>query len=178
MAAAHRRYAEALYQAASEREELDAVRGDLADVVASIHEVPELGAVLRNPQLDSRAKVEVVSDLTASANDLVRNTLLLLVEKGRIGEVEEVAREFEALVAKAERRLGLELTTAVELSDEEADRLVSSISGTLGRPIDAQRHVDPGLIGGVVLQVGSLRLDASVRGRLDKLRRELAGTRS
>jgi F-type H+-transporting ATPase subunit delta len=178
LAAAHRRYAEALYEAAVERGELAAVRSDLADVVASIHEVPELGAVLRNPQLDSRAKVAVVTDLTASANDLVRNTLLLLVEKGRIGEVEEVAKEFEALVARAERRLGLELTTAVELSDDEAERLVKSISGTLGRPIDAQRSVDPDLIGGVVLQVGSLRLDASVRGRLDKLRRELAGTRS
>src|SRR5207237_1009836 len=81
----------------------------------------------------------VVTDLTASGNELVRNTLLLLVEKGRIGEVEDVAKEFEALVAKAERRLGLALTTAVELSDEEADRLVTSISGTLGRPIDAQR---------------------------------------
>jgi F-type H+-transporting ATPase subunit delta len=178
MAASHRRYAQALYEAALERGELAAVRGGLADVVASIDEVPELGAVLRNPQLDSRAKVGVVTDLTASANELVRNTLLLLVEKGRIAEVEQVAEEFEALVAKAERRLGLELTTAVELSDEDADRLVQSISGTLGRPIDARRTVDPRLIGGVVLQVGSLRLDASVRGRLDKLRRELAGTRS
>jgi F-type H+-transporting ATPase subunit delta len=178
MAASHRRYAEALYRAATDKGDLAAVRGGLEDVVASIREVPELGAVLRNPQLDSRAKVGVVEDLTASANELVRNTLLLLVEKGRIGEVEDVAKEFEALVAKAERRLELELTTAVELSDEEADSLVQRISGTLGRPIDARRSVDPGLIGGLVLQVGSLRLDASVRGRLDKLRRELAGTRS
>jgi F-type H+-transporting ATPase subunit delta len=178
VAASHRRYAEALYQAALDKGELAAVRGGLADVVASVQEVPELGAVLRNPQLDSRAKVAVVTDLTASANELVRNTLLLLVEKGRIGEVEDVAKEFEALVARAERRLDLELTTAVELSDDEANSLVQRISGTLGRPIDARRSVDPGLIGGVVLQVGSLRLDASVRGRLDKLRRELAGTRS
>jgi len=178
VAASHRRYAAALYEAALDKGELEGVRGGLQDVVTSIQEVPELGAVLRNPQLDSRAKVGVVTDLTASANELVRNTLLLLVEKGRIGEVEDVVKEFEALVAKAERRLGLELTTAVELSDDEADRLVKSISGTLGRPIDAQRSVDPSLIGGVVLQVGSLRLDASVRGRLDKLRRELAGTRS
>ena len=108
MAASHRRYAEALYRAALDKGELAAVRGGLEDVVASIREVPELGAVLRNPQLDSRAKVAVVTDLTASANELVRNTLLVLVEKGRIGEVEDVAKEFEALVAKAERRLGLE----------------------------------------------------------------------
>jgi F-type H+-transporting ATPase subunit delta len=178
VAAAHRRYAQALYEAASERGSLAAVRGDLADLVASIQEVPELGAVLRNPQIDSQAKEGVVTDLTASADELVRNTLLVLVEKGRIGEVEEVAEEFETLVAKAERRLELELTTAVELSDEDADRLVRSIEGTLGRPVDAHRSVDPALVGGVVLQVGSVRLDASVRGRLEKLRRELAGARS
>ena len=138
MAASHRRYAEALYRAALDKGELAAVRGGLEDVVASIREVPELGAVLRNPQLDSRAKVAVVTDLTASANELVRNTLLVLVEKGRIGEVEDVAKEFEALVAKAERRLELELTTAVELSDDEADRLVQRISGTR-RPADRAR---------------------------------------
>jgi F-type H+-transporting ATPase subunit delta len=119
--------------------------------------------------------VAVVTDLTASADPLVRNTLLLLVEKGRIGEVEDVAKEFEELVAKAERRIGLELTTAVPLSDEEAATLVGSIERSLGRPVDAQRHVDPALVGGVVLQVGSLRMDASVRGRLERLRRELAG---
>jgi F-type H+-transporting ATPase subunit delta len=170
----HRVYAEAVYEAALERGELAAVRGGLADVVASIGEVPELRAVLRNPQLDSRAKEAVVTDLTASANELVRNTLLLLVEKGRAGEIEDVAKEFEALVARAERRLDLELTTAVPLSDEEASGLVASIQQAVGRPVEARRSVDPALVGGVVLQVGSLRLDASVRGRLDKLRRELA----
>jgi F-type H+-transporting ATPase subunit delta len=177
VAAEHRIYAKALYEAALERGALAAVRGDLADVVASVQEVPELGAVLRNPQLDSRAKVAVVRDLTASANELVRNTLLLLVEKGRIGEVEAIAQAFEVLVAGAERRLALELTTAVELSEEDATRLVGSIQQAVGRPVDAHRSVDPELIGGVVLQVGSLRLDASVRGRIDKLRRELAAAR-
>jgi F-type H+-transporting ATPase subunit delta len=174
VAVAHRRYAEALYQAAAAQGRLAAVREGLGDVVASLEEVPELAAVLRNPQLDSRAKVAVVEDVAAGADPLVRNTLLLLVEKGRAGEIQEVAREFEALVAKAERRLGLELTTAIPLSDDDAAALVGSIEQALGRPVDAQRSVDPALVGGVVLQVGSLRLDASVRGRLEKLRRELS----
>jgi F-type H+-transporting ATPase subunit delta len=177
VSAAHRMYAKALYQASSERGEVPAVRGDLADLVASLGEVPELRAVLANPQLDSRAKEAVVRDLTASANELLRNTLLLLVEKGRIGELEDVAKEFELLVARAERRLELELTTAVPLSDEEADGIVSRIEQAVGRPVQARRTVDSSLVGGVVLQVGSLRLDASLRGRLDGLRRELAAAR-
>jgi F-type H+-transporting ATPase subunit delta len=174
VAAAHRRYAQALYEAALDNGRLAQVREGLLDIVAAHEEVPELAAVLRNPQLDSRAKIAVVEDVAAGSDRLVRNALLLLVEKGRAGEIEEVVREFEALVRNAERRLEVELTTAVPLSEEDAARLVGDIERAVGRPVDAQRRVDPSVVGGVVLQVGSLRLDASVRGRIDRLRRELA----
>jgi F-type H+-transporting ATPase subunit delta len=86
-------------------------------------------------------------------------------------------REFERLVARQERRIAVELTTAYELSDEEANELISQIEQASGRKVDATRHVDPKLIGGLVLQAGSLRLDASVRGRLNRLRRELVPSR-
>jgi F-type H+-transporting ATPase subunit delta len=104
----------------------------------------------------------------------VRNFLLLLTLRGRAGELEEVQREFERLVAAEAGELTLELTTAVELSDEEADKIVKQIEEASDRPVEATRKVDPELLGGVVLQVGSLRLDASLRGRLERLRRELA----
>jgi F-type H+-transporting ATPase subunit delta len=142
-----------------------------------VHDVPELRAVLRNPQIDARAKGEVLRDLAGDADELVRNFLLLAAEKGRSGEIEEIARELDRLVAREERRLTVELTTAYELSDEEADELIGQIEAASGRKVDATRHVDPSVIGGLVLQAGSLRLDATVRGRLNRLRRELVPSR-
>jgi len=149
------------------------VHEQLGDFAAAVHDVPELRSVLRNPQVDARAKAEVLTDLLGDADELVRNFLLLTAEKGRIGDIEEMAREFERLVAREERRLDVELTTAYELSDEEAQDLIRQIEQASGRKVEAKRRVDPSLIGGLVLQAGSLRLDASVRGRLNRLRREL-----
>ncbi len=149
----------------------------LGDFAAAVHDVPELRAVLRNPQIDARTKADVLQDLLGDADELVRNFLLLTAEKGRIGEIEEIAREFERLVARQERRIAVELTTAYELSDDEANSLIRQIEEASGRKVDATRHVDPALIGGLVLQAGSLRLDASVRGRLNRLRRELVPSR-
>jgi F-type H+-transporting ATPase subunit delta len=135
--------------------------------------VPELGALLANPQLDPRAKVAALEDILGGADELVRNFLLLLVEKGRAGELREIVRELDTLVAREQRRLAVELTTAYELSDEEARALVGQIEQASGRTVEATRKVDPELIGGFVLQAGSFRVDASVRGRLERLRREL-----
>jgi F-type H+-transporting ATPase subunit delta len=88
-----------------------------------------------------------------------------------------MAREFERLVAAEEGRLEVELTTAVELSDEEAEQLVTQIEKASGRTVVATRKVDPGLIGGLILQAGSRRVDASVRGRFQRLRHELVTRR-
>ena len=97
----------------------------------------------------------------------------MAAEKGRAGEIEEMAKEFEQLVAAEEKRLTVELTTARELSDSEADAILQEIEKAAGRKVDATRKVDSALVGGIVLQVGSLRVDASVRGRLERLRHEL-----
>jgi F-type H+-transporting ATPase subunit delta len=175
MAVAHQMYARALYEAANERNRLAPVREELGEFIAAQAQVPELRALLRNPQLDQRAKAAALEQLLGGAEELVRNFLLLLVDKGRAGEIEEIAREFERLAAKQEGILDVELTTAVELSDDEAGQVIEQIEQASGRKVEAMRSVDPDLIGGIVLQAGSLRLDASVRGRLDRLRHELKG---
>jgi F-type H+-transporting ATPase subunit delta len=151
------------------------VREQLEQVVTAAAEVPELRELLRNPQLDPRARAAALEEALAGGDQLLRNFLLVLVDKGRIGELEVIAEEFERLVAEQEGVLSAELTTAVELSDDDERRLLQQIETASGRKVEATRHVDPGLIGGIVLQVGSHRLDASVRGRLDRLRRALVG---
>src|SRR5919108_6203672 len=173
----HRTYAQALFDAAKEQGRLGDVQQDIADFAAAVHDVPELRTVLRNPQLDPRAKSELLEQLAGDADELVRNFLRLTAEKGRIGEIEEIAREFDRLMAIEERRLNVELTTAYELSDDEARSVLNEIEKASGRKIEATRKVDPGLIGGFVLRAGSMRVDASVRGRLNRLREELVTSR-
>ena len=110
------------------------------------------------------------------ADELVRNFTMLAVEKGRAAEIAEIAEEFEALVGVEAHILDVALTTAAELSDADFRRIVADIEKKSGRKVQATRSVDPNLIGGIVLQAGSMRLDASVRGRLDRLRQELVNT--
>jgi F-type H+-transporting ATPase subunit delta len=174
LSVADRVYARALFDAALEENRLEPVREQLAQVVAAEAEVPELRQLLRNPQLDPRARAAALKELLADGEELLRNFLLVLVDKGRTGQLEEIAREFERLVARHEGIIHAELTTAIELSDEEARNLLARIEESTGRKVEATRKVDPGLIGGIVLQIGSHRLDASVRGRIERLRRELA----
>ena len=173
MAVAHRVYAEAVLSAARDQGRVDAVREELGEFVDAVESSDELRSLLRNPQIEPLVKRDALAAALAEADPLVRNTLLLLAEKGRLAEVAEIRAELERLIAEAERVLELELTTAVELSDEEAAKVVGQIEQAAGRKVEATRSVDPDLIGGIVIQAGSQRLDASVRGRLDQLRQEL-----
>jgi len=178
MAVAHRTYARSLFEAAREQNRLESVHEELTDFAATVEQVPQLQAVLESPGLDSRAKKALLEELLGDSDELVRNFLLLLAEKGRSGELAEIVREFEALVANAQGVLDVELTTAIELSERDFDELVKRIGKASKREVRASRAVDPALVGGLVLEVGSRRLDASVRGRLERLRRQLTTTRS
>ena len=174
MAVAQRMYARALFEAAQEAGRVDAVSADLATLARAMHDVPELRAFLRNPQIDPAGKAAVLEQVTVDADELVRNFVRLAAEKGRAGELQEFSEELDALVAQAQNRLSVELTTSYELSDAEAKSIVQTIEKASGRKVEATRTVDPSLIGGIVMQIGSHRADGSVRGRLERLRHELA----
>jgi F-type H+-transporting ATPase subunit delta len=116
--------------------------------------------------------------VAAGSNEVVVNFLRLIAEKGRAAEIAEIVAELDTLVAAENRVLDVELTTAHELSDTEFDRILKQIETASGRTVQAERKVDPDLIGGIVLQAGSMRLDASVRGRLQRLRNDLTHARS
>jgi F-type H+-transporting ATPase subunit delta len=175
MAVAQRIYANALFEAAKEHGKLELVRDELHDFAEAAEQVPQLRAVIDDPELDSRVKREALASVLAEADELVRNFVLLVVEKGRAHELDGMLLEFDALVAAEEGILDVELTTAVELTDDEATRILGQIEEVSGRRLRASRKVEPNLIGGFVLQAGSYRADASVRGRLERLRRELKG---
>ena len=134
--------------------------------------------MLANQETDSRVKDGVVEKVLAGSDELVRNFVRLLVEKGHATEVRDIAREFDALIAAEDQVLDVDLTTAESLSEDEFGRILGLIEKASGRKVKATRSVDQELIGGIVLQAGSMRLDASVRGRLERLRQQLATTRS
>ena len=173
MAVVARTYAKALFDAAKEQGRLDEVNGELQTFVATMREVPELQALLRNPQLEPPAKAEALAAILEGSDELLVNFLRVVAEKGRAPMIEEIAREHEALVAAEEQILKVELTTAFELSDEEAGSIVQQIEQASGRRVEAARSVDPDLVGGLLLKAGSLEVDSTVRGRLDRLRHEL-----
>jgi F-type H+-transporting ATPase subunit delta len=162
-----------LFSAAKEEGSLAQVNEAITDFAAAIEQTPELRAVLRNPQLETSAKAQILEDLAGDEDTLFKNFLLVVNDKGRIGELEQIANEFERLMAREERRLSVELTTARELTDNEARAIIDQIEKAAGRKIEATRKVDPELVGGIVLSAGSYRADASVRGRLERLRQTL-----
>jgi F-type H+-transporting ATPase subunit delta len=173
MAVAHRIYAKALFDAAKEKGRLEQVRTEFGDFAEAVAASPDLRNLLRNPQIDARAKQAGLDALFGDGDPTFLNFLRLTAVKGRLGEIDEIHREFERLVAEEERVLEVELTTAYELSDAEAGEIIDQIARASGRRVEATRSVDPSLIGGIVLQAGSFRVDASVRGRLTNLRQEL-----
>ncbi len=173
MAVAHRIYAEALLEAAKDKDATARVREEFDALIAAVEASVELVELLRNPQIEPASKRDTLATVLAGANEVFRNFVRLVAEKDRIGELREIHAEWERLLAAEERVIEVEVTTAVELSDDEATTLVRKIEEAAGRRVDATRHVDPDLIGGLVLQAGSVRVDGSVRGRLESLRQEL-----
>ena len=154
------------------------MHGELQQIRDAIDGAADLRGMLENPEVDTAVKSKVLAQVADGSDELVVNFVRLVAEKGRAAEVGEIVDELDALVASEEQILDVELTTAHELTDEEFGRILGRIEAQSGRKVQATRQVDPNLIGGIVLQAGSMRLDASVRGRLERLRHELATARS
>ena len=173
MSVADRVYARALYDAALERGDVKDVQGQIAMVAEAMAELPQLRSVIGKPQVDAESKAAVLEAAAGEPDELVSNFLSLIAEKGRAGSIEGIRAELDRMVAQAEGQLNVTLTTAYELSDQEAKDIVGRIEQASGRKVEAVQKVNPDLIGGIVLQAGSLRADASVRGRLDRMRLEL-----
>ena len=177
MAVAERIYANALFESAKEQDKLEAVRGELAEFVAAMEQVPELRALLENPEIDTKERVDALRSILAGADETVRNFLLLVSEKGR---AHELPRD-RARARRTRRSRGGDPGRRAHDRRRAVGRRrrAGSWSGSRGaseRKLRATRSVDPSLIGGFVLQAGSHRVDASVRARLQNLRRQLTGT--
>lgn len=162
-------YAEALYEAAADAGSVDAVSADLSAFAGAAEESDELRSVLVNPQIDTGAKKAAVGALAEGADPLVVNFLQVLIDRGRIHDLGEVARAFQERVARAQDRLEVEAVTAIPLPDDLRARIVTRLEEKTGNSITLSESVDPDIVGGLVLRVGGVVVDGSLRSRLDGL---------
>ncbi len=167
-------YAEALFEAAREREELEGVLDDLREFVETLHESEELRLFFYGGQIPEREKRRAIDALTEDMALSARNFLKVLSDNGREEILEEVLLRYEELVKEHLDRVEVEVTTAMELSDEELGRIKERLGRILeGREVILQTRVDPDLLGGAVFRFGGRMMDSSVRGQLQSLREEM-----
>jgi F-type H+-transporting ATPase subunit delta len=167
-------YAEALFEAAREREELEEVLEDLREFVEAMHESEELRLFFYGGQIPEREKRRAIDALTEDMSLSTRNFLKVLSDNGREEILEEALVRYEELVKEHLGRIEVEVTTAIELSDEQVDRISERLGKILeGREVILHTSVNPDLLGGAVFRFGGRMLDSSVRGQLMSLREEM-----
>ena len=167
-------YAEALFEAALERDELEAVLDELREFSSALEESEELRLFFYGGQIPEREKRRAIDALTEGMALSTRNFLKILSDNGREEILDEVLLRYEELVKEHLGRVEVEVTTAVELMDDEVDRIKERLGRSLeGREVILQTSVDPNILGGAVFRFGGRMVDSSVRGRLASLREEM-----
>jgi F-type H+-transporting ATPase subunit delta len=167
-------YARSLFEVALEHDVLDEIHEQLAEVADTLAENRELQVFFFSPYFSTHEKKEGVRRVVTGANEQLLNFLELLAEKHRMPVIFRIRRAFDARWEEENRILPVEVTSAVELDDETVAEIGHRIEQSTGRRVDMETRVDPDVIGGLVLQVGNKVVDASIRARLERLRKEVA----
>jgi ATP synthase F1 delta subunit len=167
-------YGSSLFDVAAKEGKLQLVREQLAQFAAAVHANRGLQVFLFSPYFSTQEKKAGLARALQGGDEVLVRFLELLVEKHRMPVLFRIRQEYESLCEQAERRLGVEITSAVELDPATAKDVAEQIGRHTGQRIDLRSRVDPDIIGGVILRVGNSILDASIRTRLEGLRRQVA----
>jgi ATP synthase F1 delta subunit len=167
-------YAEALFDVAKEKGNLDRIHDELAEFAEALEGSREMQMFFFSPYFSSAEKREGIERTISDADPEFVNFLELLVEKHRMPLIFRIRRQFEQRWKEDHRKLDVTVTSAVELDSEVVKRVGKEIEKQTGRSVDLQSAVDEDILGGIVLQVGNMVLDASIRSRLEKLRKTVA----
>ena len=169
-----RAYADALFEAGKDSDKLDVLQEQLAQFADALDESRDMQVFFFSPYFSSAEKTEGVSKVVSGAEPEFVNFLELLVEKHRMPAIFRIRRRYDALVAEENKELAVTVTSAVELDEGTVDHIGDAIAKQTGRKIDLASNVDEKILGGLVLRVGNMVLDASVRNQLEKLRKNVA----
>lgn len=167
-------YAEALFDAAKEAGRLDDVHEQLGEFADALNDNREMQLFLFSPYFSSAEKNDGLEKALDGADEQLLNFLRLLNEKHRMPAIFRIRNRFDALWAKENKRLEVTVTSAVELDPEIVNKIGEEVEKQTGQSVELQSAVDEEILGGIVLQVGNQVLDASVRNRLEKLRKSVA----
>jgi F-type H+-transporting ATPase subunit delta len=171
------RYASALFDLASEGGIVTAVEGDLDNLDQALRESPDFASLIRNPEVSREAAggaVGAVAEVLGVA-PLTRNFLGVLAANRRLGVLPQVISAFHAIAAAARGEVTAEVASAHPLTDEQFEALRQKLAAREGRNIKLRSRVDPELLGGLVVTVGSKRIDGSIRTRLNTLALAMKG---
>ncbi|MET0304898.1 MAG: ATP synthase F1 subunit delta [Solirubrobacterales bacterium] len=171
---AARVYAEALFDVAKEKGKLDAIGADLAQFADAVEGDRDLQVFFFSPHFSSAEKIEGLRRAIGGADRELVNFLELLIEKGRMAEIFRIRRELEQMWKRENKRIDVTVTSAVELDPAVVAKIGEEIERQTDQKVELASRVDDEILGGIVLQVGNMFLDASIRSRLEKLRKSVA----
>lgn len=169
-----KRYAQAVFQIALEKGELDRWQSDLKKM-ATLGQEAVLVTLLESPKVSFGDKVRLLSERSADVNPLALNLVCLLVARGRLRLLGEIAEEYQRLLDSYRGIEPAEVITAVPLDDEDRRKLEERLSAIAGKRVIIYPKVDPALVGGVVARLEGKLLDGSTRSRLEALKKDIGG---
>jgi F-type H+-transporting ATPase subunit delta len=166
-------YARALFEAAKERDALDRVHDELGQFADALNAERNLQVFLFSPYFSSEEKKEGVRRIVSDADERFLNFLELLAERHRMPVIFRVRRTFDSMWAEENRLLPVTVTSAVELDEGLVRSIGDRIAEQTGRQVELSSKVDPDVLGGLKVRVGNMVLDATVRNRLEQLRKQV-----
>jgi F-type H+-transporting ATPase subunit delta len=167
-------YARALFEAATEQDKLDLVREQLGQLSDALSSSRELQIFFFSPYFSTEEKKAGLHRAIEGADEAILNFLELLVENHRMPVIFRIRRVYDRLWEEANRLLPVQITSAIALDPQVVERIGEEIGRQTGRRVELTSTVDPAVIGGIVLRVGNSILDASIRNRLENLRKQVA----
>ena len=167
-------YSESLFEVAREQGKLDRIRDELAAFTDVLEQNRDVSIFFFSPYFSTEEKEAGLKRAIVDADPAFVNFLDLLIEKHRMPVIFRVRRQFDALYARANKQLPVEVTSAIALDDAVVRALEDRVREQTGQNVQLASIVDPDILGGIVLRVGNSILDASIRHRLEQLRREVA----
>jgi F-type H+-transporting ATPase subunit delta len=168
-------YARSLFEVAEEHDRVDVVREQLGQFTDALAGSRELELFFFSPYFSTEEKKQGLDKAVEGADDIIRNFLAVLIENHRMPALMRIRREFDRLWREANKMLPVQITSAVPLDESVHARIGEEIGRQTGRKVELSANVDPDVLGGIVLRVGNSILDASIRTRLERLRKQVAG---
>ena len=167
-------YAEALFESAKETGKLDEIREQLAEFADAVAADRDMQGFLFSPYFSTAEKIEGLGKTLSGADEEFVNFLDLLAEKHRMPAIFRIRDRFEELYAEETKHLEVNVTSAIELDRSVVEQVGKEIEKQTGRKVDLSSDVDEDILGGLVLRVGNVVLDASLQNKLEMMRREIA----